>query len=365
MKKILVIEDEEPLREDIIETLECLEYEGIAAENGAIGVKLALQHLPDLIICDVMMPELDGYGVFTCLRADPQTATIPFIFLSAKADKSDLRQGMNLGADDYLTKPFTIAELSEAISAQIQKRELIADQANQKLDELRTNISRSLPHEFRTPLQGILSLSEIVISEYDLLDSKTMRNMLYEINNSAQRLSKLIHNFMLYAELEVIATDPERVAELRSHQSFTPETMIKYLASIKFQKADREADLHLNLQDATIQISEQNLQKIAEEIIDNSLKFSSAGTPIYIESSVNDSQYIFSVVNYGQGMTQAQIAKVGAYMQFDRKLYEQQGSGLGLQIAKRLVELHEGSLTIDSNPGKDTKVEIALPIFKE
>jgi diguanylate cyclase (GGDEF)-like protein len=122
MTKILVIEDVQSLREGILQTLECLDFDVVAAENGAVGVQLAQVHLPDLIICDIMMPELDGYSVFTTLRQNPETATIPFIFLSAKADKLDIRQGMNLGADDYLTKPFTMDELSQAIAARLEKQ---------------------------------------------------------------------------------------------------------------------------------------------------------------------------------------------------------------------------------------------------
>jgi DNA-binding response OmpR family regulator len=111
MKKILIIEDEPLLRANILDLLAAEEFDAIAAENGAIGVQLALSHLPDLIISDVMMPELDGYGVVQALRQNPMTATIPFIFLTAKVDRADLREGMSLGADDYLTKPFRPKEL--------------------------------------------------------------------------------------------------------------------------------------------------------------------------------------------------------------------------------------------------------------
>ena len=128
MKKILVIEDEPSVRANILEILELEDYNGIGAENGLIGVLWALEHIPDLIICDVMMPELDGYGVLTTLRQEPLTATIPFIFLTAKADKTDFRQGMELGADDYLTKPFTSNELLSSIAARLEKQAAVMQQ---------------------------------------------------------------------------------------------------------------------------------------------------------------------------------------------------------------------------------------------
>ncbi|MCT7972700.1 EAL domain-containing response regulator [Laspinema olomoucense] len=125
MKKILVIEDEELVRNNILEILDTVDFRVIGACNGGMGVQLAEEHLPDLILCDVMMPELDGYGVLAALRNNPVTATIPFIFLTAKGDKTDIRQGMNLGADDYLTKPFRRKELLGAIEARLIKHDTL------------------------------------------------------------------------------------------------------------------------------------------------------------------------------------------------------------------------------------------------
>ena len=122
MTKILVIEDEEAVRENLLDLLESENFETITAANGAIGIDLAVSAVPDLILCDMMMPEIDGYGVLKALRQEPLTATIPFIFLTAKSAKSDFRQGMDMGADDYLTKPFTRAELLSAIINRLERQ---------------------------------------------------------------------------------------------------------------------------------------------------------------------------------------------------------------------------------------------------
>ena len=121
MKRILLIEDNPEVRENTSESLALANYEVLVAENGKIGVDLAQRHKPDLIICDIMMPELDGYGVLHILSKNEQTAAIPFIFLTAKTEKSDIRKGMNLGADDYLTKPFDDTDLLNAIEARFRK----------------------------------------------------------------------------------------------------------------------------------------------------------------------------------------------------------------------------------------------------
>ena len=123
MKKILLIEDNRDVRETTADILELSGYEVVTAEGGRSGVEEALAHPPDLIVCDIMMPGLDGYGVLHVLSKRPETAGIPFIFLTAKSEKTDVRKGMNLGADDYLTKPFEESELLDAVETRLRKNE--------------------------------------------------------------------------------------------------------------------------------------------------------------------------------------------------------------------------------------------------
>ena len=125
MSKILVIEDEARTREMFRDCLEAEGFQTLGAEDGLDGIQQVRQHLPDLVICDILMPRLDGYGVLSRVRQNSTTATIPFIFLTAKAGKTDRRQGMSLGADDYLTKPSTVEELLEAVSARLEKQALL------------------------------------------------------------------------------------------------------------------------------------------------------------------------------------------------------------------------------------------------
>lgn len=128
MAKILVIEDEPEMRRNLLTILRLEKFEATAAENGRQGVEFARKNQPDLVLCDVMMPELDGYGVLQALRENPATVTTPFIFLTAKGEKPDIRAGMNLGADDYLTKPVAKADLLSAIAARLRRQEQIGQQ---------------------------------------------------------------------------------------------------------------------------------------------------------------------------------------------------------------------------------------------
>jgi len=160
MPKILVIEDENLIRDNIVELLEAEDFEVFDAENGNIGVKLACQHQPDLILCDVMMPELDGYGVLTKLQENPSTATIPFIFLTAKADLGDVRKAMQLGADDYLTKPCTATELLKAIVIRLEKHAILKEHYSNQLKLAEAKLNQLTYQDSTTRLPNRLSLLE-------------------------------------------------------------------------------------------------------------------------------------------------------------------------------------------------------------
>lgn len=142
-KKVLIIEDNNDIRENVVEILTLAGYQVFAADNGKTGVDLAIKNAPDIILCDIMMPELDGYGVLYLLNKNPDTATIPFIFLTAKAERVDLRKGMEMGADDYLTKPFDDMDLLNAIEVRLKKRDQQKSYYSQSLDRLGSLIAKN------------------------------------------------------------------------------------------------------------------------------------------------------------------------------------------------------------------------------
>lgn len=153
-KKVLVIEDNNDIRENIAEILELAGYEVYEASNGLVGVEEAIRHVPDIILCDIMMPELDGYGVLSLLTSHLETESIPFIFLTAKAERNDLRRGMESGADDYLTKPFDDRELLTAIESRLRKKEAQQNSFCKSFDRLSRLVSR---HDGLNELRKIIS----------------------------------------------------------------------------------------------------------------------------------------------------------------------------------------------------------------
>jgi len=152
-KTVLIIEDNDDIRENVVEILELADFTVHQAPNGKTGVDLAVQHRPDLILCDIMMPELDGYGVLYMLNKNPETENIPFIFLTARAERLDLRKGMEMGADDYLTKPFDDLELLNAIDVRLKKQEKQEKFYSKSLERLNILISKS---------DGLLELKKII-----------------------------------------------------------------------------------------------------------------------------------------------------------------------------------------------------------
>lgn len=183
MKRILIIEDNQEVRENTTEILELANYNVISAENGKIGVDLAKKEKPDLIICDVMMPELDGFGVLHVLSKNPETASIPFIFLTAKSEKEDMRKGMKLGADDYLTKPFDDVELLDAIDTRLKKSSIIKSEFSKTTEGLHTFIDQAKGMDELNTLLSNEKRSNQFPKKHLLFSEGAYPNFIYFINS--------------------------------------------------------------------------------------------------------------------------------------------------------------------------------------
>ncbi|BAY78103.1 two-component hybrid sensor and regulator [Nostoc linckia NIES-25] len=362
MTTILIIEDEVPIRQNIEDILELSDFITLIASNGKIGLEIAKTKLPDLIICDITMPELDGYSVLAALRKNEVTANIPLIFVTAKAERSDFRQGMEIGADDYLTKPFTTEELLKAIATRLHKQSVVQRQSQAKLDELRINIAHSLPHELNTPLNGILGMSQLLVENHSIMRESEEIEIAELIYTSANRLNRLTQRFLLYSNLELIIRDSEKIREIQE----TSDRCItkKVLSDVCLQRAkefSRTKDLTLDLTEAIVQMPEDKLSILIEELIENAFKFSLPGSEVRVINNVDNNKFYLHFVDNGKGMTIEQIERIGAFIQFNRKLHEQQGSGLGLSIVQNIIKLYGGELIINSIPGQQTIVSIFLP----
>lgn len=362
MPKILIVDDDAQLRSTIQMVLKLKGYEVMDADNGASALKLARAALPDLVISDINMPQADGFTALSDLRKDPATAAIPLILMTGESDAAGMRKGMELGADDFLAKPFAMNALLKAVEARLKKQEVVKQTAEKKLAELRANLSLMLPHELNTPLVGILGYGEIISSCADTLAPAELAEMGKNILESGQRLQRLIQNFLIYSQLELLHADEREVAAMRTKRLEDVHESLTLLARTKAQAAGRLDDLRAEFCHAPVGCAEDLLSKIMEEILGNAFKFSKPGTPVKFIAAPEGKVLKILIADQGRGLKPEYINGIAAYVQFERRQHEQQGSGLGLVIAKRLIELHGGTLTLESTEGVGTTATIRLPM---
>jgi signal transduction histidine kinase len=344
----------------IAETLNLYGFETLTAEDGLCGIQMAEQHLPDLVICDINMPNLDGYGTLKAMRERENTAGIPFIFLTGATEKSDMRRGMELGADDYLTKPFTHKELMAAVNARMEKQAELQRQSDKRLNELRGNITLALPHELRTPLNGIMGLAQIMIEDYATMPPAEILETSRFIHDSALRLHRLIENFLVYSQIELMASEAKLIDVSAAVKPVAVQELVPEIARKVAARHRREGDLLLKIQEAAVLVPSENLTKIVEELADNAFKFSEPGKPVLIAAEIESGQCRLTFTDKGRGMTPEQLNRIGPHIQFERHTFEQQGAGLGLVIAKRMTELLGGQFRVESMSGQGTVVRVTF-----
>ena len=247
MKRILIVDDEPSYRETIGAVLRQSGYLVYEAEDGDKAIDLAQSSTPDLIVSDVMMEHLDGFGLLDRLRMDPSTSMIPFVFTTGLADKESMRKGMSLGADDFLVKPFSGCELLAAIEMRLSKRDELRQEAEKKLSQLRSCISLALPHEIRTPLASIMGFADVLGDDGAVLTHEEVVQSGKLVRKAGLRLQRLLENFMIFTQLEIVASDPERMAAFK--RTMVPRTR-EYVEALSRVKADswgRSVDLALDL----------------------------------------------------------------------------------------------------------------------
>jgi len=191
MPRVLVIDDTNEVRSVIVSTLAHFGYTTLEAADGATGVQIALAQPPDLIICDVRMPRMDGYKTLAAIRDRPAIANTPFIFLTAAMDRHDIRRGMVCGADDYLTKPFAPEELLEAVTTRLSRQSEIKTEIYKRADKMHEDVVHLLAQEITGSLDGILGVTSAMIKEYSALAPETVLLSARHINDSATRLNQL------------------------------------------------------------------------------------------------------------------------------------------------------------------------------
>lgn len=363
MTKILVIEDEESVRCNMLELLEAEGFVPLGADSGRQGLAVVERQRPDLILCDVMMADMDGYGVLAALQEQPETAIIPFIFVTAKTAREDWRQGMELGADDYLTKPFTGQELLDAVKVRIGKRAQVNRlqsqlQAMERLNVLKDDLISSVSHDLRTPLMNMKMAIEMLRVSGDALQREKYLEIL---RNECLRETELVNNLL---ELQRLEDQGDRLQlstiELRH---WIPALTQRF--QLRLDSVSQHLIVKLQPGLTSFQSDAQGLERLMVELLNNACKYTIAGGQIALEvSAVPEAGRL--QIRLGN---EAEIPAESLPKLFD-KFYrvpagdqrQQGGSGLGLALVKRLVHILQGQIAIASSDGWTT-VTVDLPLI--
>ena len=373
-----MIVDDEPSNFDVIAAqLSDCDYLMDYASSGQEALSSLDIYNPDLILLDVMMPGINGIEVCQQIKAMPKWQAVPIVMVTALSSKADLAKCLDAGADDFISKPVNSEELRARVKSmlrikkqfdKIQSLSLIQentiDTLKISLGALRGNLASNLSHELNPPLYGIIAITasiEVIKDYLQDMEIAPALEMLDLVEQSACRIEMLTKRLLVYFELETFVSKQYPVKPMRTKFSSTAiETTLRSQA----ESSNRSNDLVFSLEDAEILLSEQYLSTLLYELVDNALKFSSSGTSITVSSQIEGDMLKLSVLDLGRGMTEEQIAKIDAFIQFERETYEQQGTGLGLTISRKIAELTGGKFWITSVYQHETKVHVTLPLAR-
>ncbi len=365
MKTVLIIEDEVFIRENLAEVLEVKGFKTYEAANGKQGIMQALKNHPDLIICDIMMPEMNGYDVLKFIRQNNKLTNTPFIFLTAKTERQDTRMGMSLGADDYLTKPFTTKELLDAVNIRFKRQEEMNAELEKKIKSITQQLNQVTAHEMNTPLNGILGFSDLLINHFDSFSKDKVIELLHHVKSSGERLLRTSSNILLYNSILTYKQSENAEKKLTAGHADISEEKISAAVTEIAEKYNRFQDLALAIEQNTVAMNTENVLKVITELSDNAFKFSPDNTKVSVKTIQSDDEnYVIEVFNKGIGMKQTQLTKIGPFRQFERQKLSQQGNGLGLFIVQKLLELNAGKLIIESKPDVYFSAKAVFKIYQ-
>ena len=311
MAKILVIDDEAILREEVVEWLRLEGYEAVAAKDGVEGVEMAINDPPDLIICDITMPHLDGYGVLLKINAHPATVGTAFIFMTARTSHEDIRRGMDLGADDYITKPFSHHELLTAIETRLDKKNLQQQVYQQELRSLeqalesereqrilKTKLVAMISHDFRNPLSSILSCAGLLRDYSDQLDEDSRHTYFDNIETSVHQLQQTLDDMLIVAQMET--NNFEFKPALLDIQKFVGRIVEEFRT---IHRQTRTILFECNFSDYLL-ADQRLIRQIAANLISNAIKYSPNEADVRVVLEKEGGHLVLTVQDQGIGITE-------------------------------------------------------------
>jgi signal transduction histidine kinase len=365
--RLLIVEDDLHLIEGMKEILSIHDYDVVTAIDGVQALKVLAEMPvpPDLIVSDIMMPHMDGYEFLRTLRQDPQWDTVPFIFLTAKAEPEDRRTARRMGIEDFVVKPFDTRLLLSTIFGTLKRWEELGSVWREEVEKIKYDILKILYHEFNTPLMYMIAYADMLNSDPENLSSDDLSHFLKGVDNGASRLRRLVENFILLVELET----GEAKENFKARQTLFEDYQIM-LRSVqtKYQSLADEKRQTLALEIAPglppIRADMDYLTAAIECLVDNAIKFSEhPHSIIRIRAYLDGDQVCISVQDQGRGIPEQELQNIFSILyQIKREVYEDQGAGSGLAIVDGVSRLHGGSINVQSIFGQGSTFTLLLPV---
>ncbi len=359
---ILLVDDDPAILEGVVDLLRFYGYNLITAIDGKTALELMQGQTPDLIISDIMMPEMDGYEFYEAVRSNADWAPIPFIFLTARGQTVDVRRGKSLGVDDYLVKPFEPEDLLIAIRTKLQRVRDIQSVTQVEVRKMKEQMITIFSHELRTPLTYVYGYINLLREGISDADQETINAMLEGVQRGAERLVRLVEDLMLLVRIDSGLVEME--IDHRSvpcDLSAVAGEIVEAAARLAEEKNVRlEVDVPPDLLVSGVSV---HLTDALMRLVENGIKFSKReGGVVSITGHTQDDRVVVAVRDEGIGIAPERQQDIfNRFVQIDRDEMEQQGTGLGLPIARSLIELHGGQITLESQPGQGSTFYITLP----
>lgn len=330
--------------------------------TGKEGIFVALEKIPDVIICATQLSDMNAFQVLQSLQSHLEINKTIFIVLADTWDKETFRKGMDLGADDFLTKPLDIESLQRTIQARLNKQQKIQQIFHQEWKGVQAELDDKSNHEVNTSLTAILLSTELLLRNYPNFSTEEIKKFIVQIQESAHRLHDTFDNHHLFKTFQDLLTNPE----IQEYYSKGVVENIRPVISNAIHKLAksyrRENDVDMHLEKSILYISEKNLRKIVGEIVENAFEYSQKGQKIWVRGRNKINHYELWIENEGQGLEARQIHDIETSLnQIPQQAKGKNGMGLGLYIAKTLLNINKATLKIESIPNKKTTVRAIFP----
>lgn len=360
MSLIQIVEDDLPLAATLAAGLESRGYRAVCSANAVDAMEQAHRQRPDLLLCDINMPRRNGHQLLRDFRVDPALADCPIVLMTGNARHAQPRAGMDLGADDFLLKPFTLDTLTNCVAARLERAGHQRRAEERLLRELRASLGEILPHELFTPLGGIIGFSEMLAEDLRTKNQHDAQSAAHHILRAGERLHRTLRNYL--AVLGLDTGDSHSPVEALAAAS-VGQSIARGVRAAAVRR-ERTADLVLELSPASLRAAPSVLTVIADELTDNALKFSPRGSPVRVIVAEDAGRLTLTFIDRGRGLTASQMQAIGMFRQFDRRKFEQQGLGLGLAVVRQALHRLGGDLKISSEAGAGTTMQVHLPIHR-